>query len=127
MKLQKSTCLALYSVIEAAQRRHLPVVEGTEMNSPGQKFVDDFESKELAPLLPVFLTGAHIVYAHSVLQSQCGLGYTSAWASRHFGTAERKNAFFEELGVTLRPSQENKLAELNGTAIPDEVLRIVRA
>lgn len=117
----------LYRVIEVAQRRHLVVVEGTEMNSPGQKFVDDFDTKELAPLLPVFLKGAHIVYAHSVLQRQCGLGYTSAWADKHFGTAERKNAFFEQVGATLKPRQEDKLAGLKDTATPGDVLKMIRA
>ncbi len=106
----------LYHVMEVARKRHLVLVEGTEMNSPGQKFVDDFGSAELAPLLPAFLTGAHIVYAHSVLQRQCGLGYTSAWADKNLGTAERKNAFFEELGVTLKPQQEDSLAELTDAA-----------
>jgi hypothetical protein len=117
----------LYRVIEVAQCRHLVVVEGTEMNSPGQKFVDDFDTQELAPLLPVFLTGAHIVYAHSVLQRQCGLGYTSKWADKHFGTAERKNAFFEQVGTALKPQQEDKLAGLKGMATPDEVLKTIRA
>jgi hypothetical protein len=117
----------LYRVIEVAQRRHLVVVEGTEMNSPGQKFVDDFDTEELAPLLPVFLTGAHIIYAHSVLQRQCGLGYTSAWADKHFGTAERKNAFFEQVGATLKPHQEDSLAGLKDTASPNDILRMIRA
>jgi len=117
----------LYKVIEVAQERHLVVVEGTEMNSPGQKFVDDFNTAELDPLLPVFLKGAHIVYAHSVLQRQCGLGYTSAWADQHFGTAERKNAFFEEVGATLRPQQENALRELAGIASPEDILRMAQA
>ncbi len=116
----------LYHVIEVAQRRHLVVVEGTEMNSPGQKFVDDFNTQELAPLLPVFLKSAYIVYAHSVLQQQCGLGYTSAWADRRFGTAERKNAFFEEIGATLQPQQENALSRLDGTASPKDILRMVQ-
>ena len=40
-----------------------------------QKFVDDFGSEEFSPLVPVFLKGAHIVYAHSVLQRAGGLGY----------------------------------------------------
>ena len=117
----------LYRVIEVAQRRHLVVVEGTEMNSPGQKFVDDFNTKELSPLLPVFLKGAHIVYAHSVLQRQCGLGYTSAWADKHFGTAERKNAFFEQVGATLTPRQEDGLVSLTDTASPRDVLRRIGA
>jgi len=41
----------LYQVVELAQKLHLPVVEGTEMNSPGQKFVDSFDTPELAPLV----------------------------------------------------------------------------
>jgi hypothetical protein len=116
----------LYDVIEAAKRRHLVIVEGTEMNSPGQKFVDDFESEELAPLLPVFLTGAHIVYAHSVLQRECGLGYTSAWADKHFGAAERKNAFFEQVGAALNPRQEDHLGGLSDTASPRDVLKMIQ-
>jgi hypothetical protein len=56
----------LHAVVTIAERLGLPVVVGTEMNSPGQKFVDDFASAELAPLLPVFLRGAESVYAHSI-------------------------------------------------------------
>ncbi len=113
----------LYHVVELAQRRHLVLVEGTEMNSPGQKFVDAFDTAELAPLLPAFLTGSYIVYAHSVLQRQCKLGYTSAWANEHFETAERKNAFFEEVGATLKPEGEDMLAEFKNTASPQDILR----
>lgn len=116
----------LYQVVELAQRRHLVLVEGTEMNSPGQKFVDAFDTAELAPLLPAFLTGSYIVYAHSVLQRQCKLGYTSAWANKHFETTERKNAFFEEVGTTLKPSCEDELAKLSDTASPKDVLKTVQ-
>jgi hypothetical protein len=112
----------LYHVIEVAQERNLVIVGGTEMNSPGQKFVDDFSSAELAPLLPVFLRGAHIVYAHSVMQQQCGLGYTSAWAKREFQGAAERNDFFEELGKSMQPDQETNLAGLTETATPEEVL-----
>ena len=117
----------LYQVVEVAQRRHLVVVEGTEMNSPGQKFVDDFNSAELAPLLPVFLKSAYIVYAHSVLQQQCCLGYTGKWADKHFGTAERKNAFFEEVGATLKPQQEDSLGGLSHAVSPKDILRRIQA
>jgi hypothetical protein len=116
----------LYHVVEVAERRHLVLVEGTEMNSPGQKFVDDFHTAELAPLVPGFLKGAHIVYAHSVLQQHGGLGYTSAWADQHFGTAQRKNAFYEEVGAALKPGQEEALAGLNSKVSPDTILRKVR-
>ena len=115
----------LYEVVEIAQKRHLVVVEGTEMNSPGQKFVDDFDTEELAGLLPVFLKGAHIVYAHSVMQQQCGLGYTSEWARQQLPDPADRNAFFEELGKSMQPDQETNLAGLGAAATPEEVLEQV--
>ena len=115
----------LYSVVELAEKLHLPIVVGTEMNSPGQKFVDDFDSRELAPLVPVFLKGAHIVYAHSVLQQKAGLGYTSEWAKRNFKNAARKNEFFEKLGSLLEPKNEDKLKDLNENITAEQILEKV--
>jgi hypothetical protein len=115
----------LYQVVELAQKLHLPVVEGTEMNSPGQKFVDNFETKELAPLVPVFLKGAHIVYAHSVLQQKCGLGYTSDWAKKNFKSTAEKNEFFQQLGSTLEPEKEDKLSALSEDVTAKEILNTV--
>ena len=113
----------LYAVVELAEKLHLPVVMGTEMNSPGQKFVDDLDTDELRPLAPVFLKGAHIVYAHSVLQQRCGFGYTSEWAAKSFDDVESKNEFFKELGSLLHPKQEDKLNGLNEQNSPQEILR----
>ncbi len=112
----------LYDVIEIAQRRNLVIVAGTEMNSPGQKFVDSFETPELSPLLPVFATGAHIVYAHSVLQRECGLGYTSRWAEERLPDRAERNRFYHTLGESLAPDQETNLAGLGEMATPEEVL-----
>ena len=112
----------LYQVVELAQKLHLPVVEGTEMNSPGQKFVDNFETAELSPLVPVFLKGAHIVYAHSVLQQKCGLGYTSDWAGKNFKSVADKNEFFQQLGSSLEPQQEDKLDGLSEDVTAKEIL-----
>jgi hypothetical protein len=112
----------LYNVIELAQKLHLPVVVGTEMNSPGQKFVDDFDTEELSPLVPVFLKGAHIFYAHSVLQQQCGLGYTSEWAKKNFKDIEEKNEFFQTVGSSLQPQHEDKLGGLCEDLTAQEIL-----
>ena len=112
----------LYHVVELAEKLHLPVVEGTEMNSPGQKFVDDFASKELEPLAPVFLKGAHIVYAHSVLQRKCGLGYTSEWSNKNFENVAGKNKFFEKLGSSLQPENEDSLDGLSEETTAREIL-----
>jgi hypothetical protein len=112
----------LYQVVELAEKLHLPVVVGTEMNSPGQKFVDSFDTKELSPLVPIFLKGAHIVYAHSALQQKCGLGYTSRWAQKNFRSVAEKNKFFQELGRQLMPEQEDKLGGITADATPEQIL-----
>jgi hypothetical protein len=116
----------LYHVVELAEKLRLPVVEGTEMNSPGQKFVDDFASKELEPLVPIFLKGAYIVYAHSVLQRQSGIGYTSEWTKKNFENVAGKNQFFEEVGNLLKPEQEDNLGGLNKDVTPKEILAKIK-
>jgi hypothetical protein len=113
-------------VVQLAEKLHLPVVEGTEMNSPGQKFVDDFASKELEPLVPVFLKGAHIVYAHSVLQRKCGMGYTSQWAKKNFENVADKNKFFEQLGSSLKPEQQDSLGGLSENVTPQDILAKIK-
>ena len=112
----------LCHVIELANSMDMPIIVGTEMNSPGQKFVDDFASAELAPFLPVFLKGAHIVYGHSVMQQQCGLGYTSGWAKKNFATVADKNEFFRQLGETVEPNSQDRLAGLSEETSPEEIL-----
>lgn len=112
----------LNHIVEVAERLQLPVVVGTEMNSPGQKFVDDFRSRELQRWLGVFLKGGHIVYAHSLLQRQCGLGYTSRWASEVFADTKAKNEFFEQVGRQLQPIYEPFLGGFDANATPEKIL-----
>jgi hypothetical protein len=108
--------------LELADSRGLPIVCGTEMNSPNQKFVDDFKTKELSLFVPLFLKGAYIIYAHSVLQRQCGLGYTSEWAKKNFKSIGEKNEFFREVGETLEPLREETLAGFDERSKPGQIL-----
>jgi hypothetical protein len=112
----------LYEVVALAERRGFPVVAGTEMNAPGQKFVDSFASAELKPLAPTFLRGALIVYAHSVLQRELGLGYLSPWAKASFASVAAKNDFFAAAGRALRPGGEEKLNDLDAAVSPKRLL-----
>ena len=112
----------LHDVVELAAEHHFPIIVGTEMNSPGNKFVDGFATAELAPLVPAFLRGAHIIYAHSVLQRQCGLGYLSPWARKTFAGVASKNAFFECLGRDLQPASEDRLSGLTAETTPEHIL-----
>jgi hypothetical protein len=109
----------LYDVIALAEKNDFPVVVGTEMNAPGNKFVDSFETAELKPLVPIFLKGAHIVYAHSVLQRESGLGYLSGWAKKNFKSLAAKNEFYEKLGNKLQPVNEDKLRGLPSDVTPE--------
>ncbi len=115
----------LQNIIELAERLHLPIIVGTEMNSPGQKFVDSFGNDELKPFVPIFLKGAHIVYAHSVLQRNCGLGYTSSWAKENFNSIADKNEFFHKVGRTLEPQQQDVLENFSEDSMPEQILEAI--
>jgi len=114
----------LQAVIALAQARNLPIVVGTEMNAPGQKFVDAFETEELAPLLPVFMEGGYIIYAHTVLQRHARLGYLSPWAERHFPERAARNQFFAKIGKHVEACKQAVLTGLNDNLSPSEVLTI---
>jgi len=113
----------LNHIVSLAESLDMPIIVGTEMNSPGLKFVDDFDSGELKPLVGIFLKGAHVLYGHSVMQKQCGMGYTSGWARDNFKTRAEKNEFFEKLGSTLEVSEEELLGGLKDMQVsPEHVL-----
>ena len=112
----------LNQIIAIAQERNLPIIVGTEMNSPGQKFRDNFEAAELAVHVPVFLRGANIVYGHSVLQQQSLLGYTSKWASERLPDLKQRNDFYESVGVKLNPQNESVLAGIDSDTEPKNIL-----
>jgi len=116
----------LHEVVALAERMAFPIIVGTEMNAPGNKFVDSFETAELQPLLPVFVRGAYIVYAHSVLQRRLGLGYLGAWADAHFAQRTEKNAFFEAVGRAIEPGCEDQLSGLPDDPSPPQILAAIR-
>ena len=117
----------LYKLFELAEKLGLPMIAGTEMNIPGQRFVDDFGSDELAPLLPYVLKSARIFYGHTVLQRRAGLGYTSEWAERMFADRAERNKFFERVGEELRPGRESLLDGIGPDASPGSILSAIRA
>lgn len=112
----------LREVVDMAHTRDLPVLVGTEMNSPGNRFVDDFSSAELTPLMPIFLEGAYIAYGHMALQRQARMGYTSDWARDTFSARKEKNQFYGAVGRALTPSTEIRLAGVEPSLSPDRIL-----
>jgi hypothetical protein len=114
----------LYRVVELAQKLDLPLNIGTEMNSFGQKYVDDFEAPELAPVRQAFLNGAYFVYGHTILQRALRLGYQSAWARAHLPSRRECNAFYEQAGrwVPPGPTGRARLQALDPEMAPRDVL-----
>jgi len=114
----------LYRVVQLAQELALPLNVGTEMNSFGQKLVDDFDAPELAPVRQAFLDGAHFIYGHTVLQRTLGLGYQSEWAEAHLPTRRERNAFYTWLGRLVPPGKPGlvRLKQLDAAMTPSDIL-----
>jgi len=112
----------LHQVVALAQALDLPLNVGTEMNSFGQKLVDDFDAPELAPVRQAFLDGAHFVYGHTMLASVLEMGYGSAWARRQMPTRRERNAFYTQVGYRLPPGEAGiaLLHRLGTDRLPDD-------
>jgi hypothetical protein len=95
----------LYRLVVLAQELGLPLNVGTEMNSFGQKLVDDFDASELAAVRQAFLDGAHFIYGHTLLQRTLALGYHSDWAQAHLPTRRQRNEFYTHVGQLVPPGQ----------------------
>jgi hypothetical protein len=117
----------LYDVVRLAGELDLPLNVGTEMNSPGNKLVDDFDAPDLAPVHQAFLDGAHFIYGHTALQRALGLGYQSPWAQAHLPTRRQRNDFYTRIGYATPPGLAGlaMLRKLDSNAYPDEILRQV--
>ncbi len=112
----------LRRVLDLAAELGLLVVVGTEMNSPGQRLVDNFASPELRGVVPLFLESAYALYAHSVLQRKAKLGYGSDWAQQRFPDLPPRKQFFQRLGSRLEPRLEPVLDGLPQDPSPADVM-----
>ena len=114
----------LYDVVRLADEWALPLNVGTEMNSYGQKLVDDYAAPELAPVRQAFLDGAHFIYGHTVLQRALGLGYQSAWAQANLPTRRARNEFYTKVGYQAQPGPGTlaRLKELDPQTPPPGIL-----
>jgi hypothetical protein len=114
----------LYRVVVLAQEFGLPLNVGTEMNSFGQKEVDDFEVPELGPVRQAFLDGAHFIYGHTIMQRGLSLGYQSEWAQAYLPTRRERNQFYTQMGQLIPPGREGMgcLRELDPGLSPGEFM-----
>jgi hypothetical protein len=96
----------LYRLVALAREWDLPLNAGTEMNSFGQKLVDDFDAPEMTPVRQAFLDGAHFIYGHTMLQRALARGYQSDWAQAHLPTRRERNAFYTQMGHLIPPGRQ---------------------
>jgi hypothetical protein len=117
----------LYHIVQLARQLDLPLNVGTEMNSFGQKTVDDYAAPELAPVRQAFLDGAHFIYGHTLLQRALALGYQSAWAQTHLPTRRERNAFYTRVGYLAPPCRAGQplLSRLRPDMPPAAVLSLL--
>jgi len=114
----------LYRVVELARELDLPLNVGTEMNSFGQKQVDDFDAPALAPVRQAFIDGAYVIYGHTVLQRALGRGYLSGWAQTHLPGRRERNDFYRQVGRLMPPGPKGTapLQRLQARQSPQEIL-----
>jgi hypothetical protein len=120
---EDAKCKNLWQFVEIARRRELPIIMGTEMNSPGLKFVDDFAAAELSPFTADALAGAYTLYGHFAMQRYAGLGYTSQWAKTNFPKRADKNEYYRKLGAAIVPGRESELKAFTAAASPADILK----
>lgn len=120
IKVQK-----LYDYVDACLALDLPLNVGTEMNSPGNRLMDDFDAPELAPVHQAFLDGAYFIYGHTVMQRVKQMGYQSDWAKATMPTRRERNDFYTALGRATPPGAEGqaRLAGVTAEMTPADVLR----
>jgi hypothetical protein len=114
----------LHEVVELARDLDLPLNIGTEMNSFGQKRVDDYAAPELSPFQQSFLDGAHFIYGHTVLQRSLGLGFQSEWAQSQLPSRRERNQFYTQVGyrVPARKQDRQQLKSLRIDMSPQEII-----
>ncbi len=121
--VKKRKLAALEKFVHAARRRHIPVAAGTELNAPGQKFVDDFDRPELAPYLSDFMDAAYFVYGHTVLEGAARMGLMSDWAAAAFpNDPAGANAFYTKVGRIVDPYRPPEPGDIPVDATPEAVL-----
>lgn len=120
LKLQK-----LYDYVQMCRDLDLPLNIGTEMNSPGNKLMDDFDVPEIAPVRQDFLDGAYFIYGHTVMQRYCGMGYQSEWAQSAMSSRKERNEFYTQVGKAVEPgtSGKAKVVKLIQTMSPSDIIQ----
>ncbi len=117
-KLKKQA--ALGDMVRAARERMLPLLVGSPMSGPRQKFVDSFDAPEISAYFRDFTDSAFWLYGHTTLERAAGLGYMSEWAEKHFkNDRAAANAFYLEVGKKAQPGKATRVRIANAAPEAD--------
>ena len=110
--------------IAQCQALDLPLNIGTEMNSPGNKRIDDFDVPELDKHRTAFLDGGYFIYGHTLMQRYLGMGYQSDWAQQQMPTRRDRNEFYTAIGKAVAPGAGGaaRLDGIDATMTPADIL-----
>jgi hypothetical protein len=89
----------LRAFVDAADRLHMPINIGTEMNRDGLPFVDDLEGVALKPYKALFLQGAHILVGHTIMARYAERPYGSRAAAEEWAYVPARNTFYAAVGA----------------------------
>ncbi len=125
--LKEKRLAALAELVAAARERNLPLLAGSPMSEPRQKFVDSFDAPEMAAYFRDFTDSAFWLYGHATLERASGLGLSSEWAERAFaGDRAAANAFYLEVGKKAAPGKATR-ARVAGLGHDPEPCEIIEA
>ena len=120
---RKAKTAKLAEIVEAADKRLIPINIGTELNKAGQPFNDDLDAEALRPFKRTFIKGAMIFVGHTALARFADFPYAGEKASAEFADKRRMNDFFEKVGTALDPSRG--FAEKLREAGPDKAFSML--
>ncbi|MCF7855391.1 MAG: hypothetical protein K9N51_11385, partial [Candidatus Pacebacteria bacterium] len=88
--------------------KDLPIIVGTELNKPGQRFVDDFTAEPLKPFAPAFLEGTRVVIGHTRLLHYANFSYTGRQARDAYPQPADRNKAFAAVGALPAPDDNTR-------------------
>ena len=114
----------LAKVVAAAEKRHLPLNIGTEMNKAGLPFVDKLDGEVLRLYKEPFTRGAQVMVGHQILTRYAKFSYAGKAATAEFKDLADRNAFFASVGALppLSETVDRQLTDLE----PEKALGAIR-
>jgi hypothetical protein len=114
----------LNEVVQVAVSMKMPVNVGTELNSFGQPFVDDFQAEPMRPHWPVFFHGAQVMVGQARLSRFADYSYCGARAAADWPDPGARNDFFAKVGALPCPNAGTLQALIEAGS--DKGLRLVK-